>query len=393
MSDKTDRLEAEAERHRSNIDSTIDALKDRMSPGQMMDEALGFFKEGQVADAGRNFGQQVRDNPLALGLIGAGVAWLAFGSGVRSTGRDLYDRYGPDHSDHDVDEYGRFRAVGGRHLDPDRFPDSGEYHDPYRSPSDADPRTGGATYVSGSAGGSTGSSLKDKAASAGSSVSGAASSTGSAVGSAASKTGSAISSGASKTGSAISGAASSVGEGARSAGSAIGGAASSAASGIASGASATGQAASDAASSTGQAFADGGRAIGRGASQAGRSAARGYRSVQSELISAFRDEPLVFGAIAVAVGAAIGAALPPTRREDEWMGQTRDDLRDQAYQRGREAVADAQDVAEKTYAAASEKAEEKGLKPKGEGETFADKAADVARTAAKTAKDEAAKKT
>lgn len=391
MSDKTDRLEAEAERHRSNIDSTIDALKDRMSPGQMMDEALGFFKEGQVAEAGKNFGQQVRDNPLALGLIGAGIAWLAFGSGVRSTGRDLYDRYGPDGDDRDTDEYRRFRAVGGRHLDPDRFPDSGEYNDPYRTSADVDTRTGGATYVGGSD--SSGSSLKDKASSVGSSISDAASRTGSAVGSAASKTGSAVSSGASKTGSAVSGAASSVGEGARSAGSAVTGAASSAASGIASGASAAGQAASNAAASTGQAFADGGRAIGRGASQAGRSAARGYRSVQSELIGAFRDEPLVFGAIAVAVGAAIGAALPPTRREDEWMGQTRDDLRDQAYERGRQAAADARDVAEKTYAAASERAEEKGLKPKGEGETVADKVADVARTAAKTAKEEAQKKT
>ncbi|WP_114389795.1 DUF3618 domain-containing protein [Notoacmeibacter marinus] len=379
MSDKTDRLEAEAERHRSNIDNMIDALKDRMSPGQMMDEALGFFKEGQVAEAGKNFGQQVRDNPLALGLIGAGIAWLAFGSGVRSTGRDLYDRYGSDDGA-DVDEYGRFRAGGGRHLDPDRFPDSGEYHDPYRSPSDADPRTGGATYVGGSD--TTGSSLKDKASGVGSAVSGAASSTGSAV-----------SSGASKTGSAISGAASSVGESARSAGSAVGSAAGNAASSISSGASSASQAARDAAASTGQAFADGGRAVSYRASQARQSATRGYRNIQSELIGAFRDEPLVFGAIAVAVGAAIGAALPPTRREDELMGETRDNLRDQAYERGRDAVTEARDVAEKTYTAASERAEQKGLKPKGEGETVAEKVADVARTAAQTAKDEVKKKT
>ncbi|RLQ88725.1 DUF3618 domain-containing protein [Notoacmeibacter ruber] len=400
MSDKTDRLEAEAERHRSNIDSTIDALKDRVSPGQMVDEALGFFKEGQVADAGRNFGRQVRDNPLALGLIGAGIAWLAFGNGARSMGSDLYDRYGPDGGNGDVDEYGRFRPVGGRHMDPGRFPSSGEYNDPYRSSADVDPRTGRAvhipdprtdkdgdfvhqTHVDGPAkSGSAGSSLKDKASSAGSSVKGAASSAGSAVSGA-----------ASSTGSAISGAASSAGSAARSAGSTVGDAASGAAAGIASGASSAGHAAGDAAYATGHAFAEGGRAVGRGAAYAGRSAADGYRTARSEIISAFRDEPLVFGAIAIAVGAAIGAALPPTRREDEWMGQTRDDLRDEAYERGREAVAGARDVAEKTYAAASERAEEKGLKPSAQGETVAEKVSDVARTAAQTAKDETKKKT
>ena len=402
MSDKTDRIEAEAEHHRSNIDQTLDALKERFSPGQMVDEALGFMKEGQMADAGRNLGRQVRDNPMALGLIGAGIAWLAFGGGVRSAGRDLYDRYGPD-GDDDRDEYGRFRSTGGRRLDPDRFPGSGNYNDPYRSTADADMRGRAATYVGepqkdadgnfihhthvdgpatvSAPTGSSGSSLKDKASSAGDSVKGAASSAGSAVSGAASKAGSAASS-------AASGAAS----GAKSAGSAVGSAASSAASGIASGAATAGHAVGDAASATGHAFAEGGRAVGRGASYAGRSATSGYRSVRSDVISAFRDEPLVFGAIAVAVGAAIGAALPPTRREDDLMGRTRDNLRDQAYERGREAVVGARDVAEKTYEAASHRAEEKGLKPTGEGETIAEKVSDVARTAARTAKDEASKK-
>ena len=39
-----------------------------------------------------------------------------------------------------------------------------------------------------------------------------------------------------------------------------------------------------------------------------------------------RDNPLVVGAIAVAVGAAIGLALPSTEKEDELLGEAKDRL-------------------------------------------------------------------
>jgi ElaB/YqjD/DUF883 family membrane-anchored ribosome-binding protein len=41
----------------------------------------------------------------------------------------------------------------------------------------------------------------------------------------------------------------------------------------------------------------------------------------------FRDQPLVGGALAFAVGAALGAALPHTRQEDQLMGETADKMR------------------------------------------------------------------
>ena len=72
MSSDTDRLEREAETHRSNLDSTFDAIRDRLSVGQIVDEFSGYLKEGQGADTVKNLGRQVRDNPLALGLVGAG---------------------------------------------------------------------------------------------------------------------------------------------------------------------------------------------------------------------------------------------------------------------------------------------------------------------------------
>lgn len=42
------------------------------------------------------------------------------------------------------------------------------------------------------------------------------------------------------------------------------------------------------------------------------------------------DNPLVIGAIALGIGALLGAALPTTRKEDELMGETGDNLRSKA---------------------------------------------------------------
>ncbi len=93
MSTETDRLAREAEQRRSNLDATLESLKGKLSPGQIVDEAMGYLREGQGADMARNLNRQVRDNPLALGLVGAGIAWLLLGQGARDTGRSLRDRH------------------------------------------------------------------------------------------------------------------------------------------------------------------------------------------------------------------------------------------------------------------------------------------------------------
>jgi hypothetical protein len=93
MSTDTDSLENKVEQQRARVDSTLDELRDRLSVGQIVDEVWGQLSDGQGGDAVKNIGRQVRDNPLALGLIGAGVAWLLAGEGVRAEGRDLRRRY------------------------------------------------------------------------------------------------------------------------------------------------------------------------------------------------------------------------------------------------------------------------------------------------------------
>ncbi|MCQ0990419.1 hypothetical protein [Jiella marina] len=93
MSKETDRLEQEAEAHRSNLDSTLDAIRGKLSLGQLVDEASHLFQQGHGAEATRNLGRQVRDNPLALGMIGAGFAWLFMGGGARARGSETVDRF------------------------------------------------------------------------------------------------------------------------------------------------------------------------------------------------------------------------------------------------------------------------------------------------------------
>jgi ElaB/YqjD/DUF883 family membrane-anchored ribosome-binding protein len=71
--------------------------------------------------------------------------------------------------------------------------------------------------------------------------------------------------------------------------------------------------------------------------------------------SLLEEQPLVLGAIGVALGAAIGAAIPSTEQEDRLVGEMRDktltkakELGAQSYEKGRETAKQAVDSAVKT---------------------------------------------
>lgn len=92
MSDDTngrsaDEIARDVETSRARVTETLDELKARMSPGQLLDEMLAYTK-----DAGGDFltsaGRAVRDNPLPVLLVGAGLALLATSrGGGRETSR------------------------------------------------------------------------------------------------------------------------------------------------------------------------------------------------------------------------------------------------------------------------------------------------------------------
>lgn len=98
----------------------------------------------------------------------------------------------------------------------------------------------------------------------------------------------------------------------------------------------------------------------------------------------------MLGALAVAIGAAIGAALPSTRVEDELLGDARNRVRDEVIDHGCDALQKAEVVATKVFDAASSEVKDEGLVPTStNGQTVAEKVSSVVRTATSEAKDEA----
>lgn len=80
MNTSAQEAEREVEASRARLDETVDALKGKLTPGQMFDEMSRSFAGSSGGEMFANFGSQIRHNPLPLALIGAGVALLAMKS-------------------------------------------------------------------------------------------------------------------------------------------------------------------------------------------------------------------------------------------------------------------------------------------------------------------------
>ena len=69
--------------------------------------------------------------------------------------------------------------------------------------------------------------------------------------------------------------------------------------------------------------------------------------VEQRFNAALRENPLAIGAVALALGTAVGLAVPQTRKESEWMGEARDTLVDKAQSVTQDAMEQVQQVAQK----------------------------------------------
>src|SRR3569623_1843930 len=68
-------LDRETQEQRDRIEARIGEIKQRLSPGQLMDEVLSYTKDGGNRFVS-NFGAQVSANPIPAALVGIGLAWL-----------------------------------------------------------------------------------------------------------------------------------------------------------------------------------------------------------------------------------------------------------------------------------------------------------------------------
>lgn len=83
MSDQSSaELEREAEAARDRVADTAESIRQKLTAGQLIDEFSDMFTGGDLSGTARNLKSQIRDNPLPVALIGAGVAWLVLGKGV-----------------------------------------------------------------------------------------------------------------------------------------------------------------------------------------------------------------------------------------------------------------------------------------------------------------------
>jgi ElaB/YqjD/DUF883 family membrane-anchored ribosome-binding protein len=84
--DETARIEAQVNESRAQLNNTLEAISDKLSPSQMVDEAMTMVKDQaqqmapQMKRVARQLGRTVQQNPLPLALIAAGIAWFVIQS-------------------------------------------------------------------------------------------------------------------------------------------------------------------------------------------------------------------------------------------------------------------------------------------------------------------------
>ena len=260
-----EQIQRDIRQTRTEMSETLDAIRDKFSPGELLDQALSYFKSSNSGDGtgvgeaasqwASNLGDTIKQNPVPVALIGAGLAWLMMG-GSRRTGSPgsrphLYDAY-------DAPVYDAYDA-------------------PVSTTHGAQEHSGGLKERAGE----MASGVQERMNAAGERVSGMAASARERVGDTADRL---------------------------------------------------------------------------------RHQARWQGGRTQETFNYLRDEqPLVLGALGFALGAALGAGLPPTQREDELMGETRDQVVQRAQELGEEQLDKAKQVASAASGAALDQAHQEGL--------------------------------
>jgi len=121
------------------------------------------------------------------------------------------------------------------------------------------------------------------------------------------------------------------------------------------------------------------------ASDLGDRVHEGTRKAKLSFWQLLEERPLVVGAATLAVGLLAGLSIPSTDVEDEFMGETRDQLFDSAKETGREMLDKSKHVADAAVDAVKHAAEEQNLSV----DSLADKVKTVANQAKEAVKTEA----
>jgi hypothetical protein len=102
-------------------------------------------------------------------------------------------------------------------------------------------------------------------------------------------------------------------------------------------------------------------------------------NARDNLRELFRTQPLALGAIGLAIGAGIAAALPATKLEAEYLGETSGAVKEKAEEFVTEKTGMAMEAAEAAINAAAEEASRQGLTVEGAKAAASDVSARVGR--------------
>ncbi len=423
-------IEREIEEERNALTRTLDEIQDRLSFEALSGNMMGAVRE-HGGDIGRSLSRSVRDNPIPLALTAIGLAWLAMSN--RSSGYDEYEY---------EDDYAEPRYASARSRTGGLDYRSSYAREGYRGSSLDDDNAVRSSATFGSAAWSAGtaarprpvydasgrplspldddhsesrwdkarhrvsemrSGMSDRLHSGRDAAASQASSAAGSTSDAAHRSGSAASDAMHRGGEAVSDAASRARSG-------MSGAATRARSGLdraASGVRRRGQGAYASAAELRERITDGTRDLSEQARA--RVLAARTRAYEAQLraehyarrgrdkaADLYEDQPVVAGALALAFGAAVGAMLPSTRREDDAFGGYRDELFEEAeriYREEREKIADvARTTADEAKRVARETADDLKSDAQRTLNEAGTKAKDAARDVADTAKSEADKK-
>lgn len=100
-------LEREIDQTRARMDQTLGALERKLTPGQIVDEAMGLFRE-HGGDFAVNLGSSIKENPVPAMLAAVGIGWLMFGPKRSSARGSAYGHY----ADYDSTDEGAVERVG-----------------------------------------------------------------------------------------------------------------------------------------------------------------------------------------------------------------------------------------------------------------------------------------
>jgi hypothetical protein len=86
---ESEQLERDAERIRANLAETAVELRARLTPGHAVNQLLNLGSDSTALKFLRNLRDKTVANPLALGIVSVGIAWL-----IVSSGREASRKHG-----------------------------------------------------------------------------------------------------------------------------------------------------------------------------------------------------------------------------------------------------------------------------------------------------------